>query len=226
MAKENLKTYLDVDNGETKASPDEILNLKEFRGLIVPPIIDYKKTVAKFRRRDFDCPCCAVAGCAGYNCFACIFSHRNSLARLAYINELEAALKEKENETMEENKTIEEFLRPGVLFKTESGEWYINIRGYYAYNVTLDERGDWCIKGMYTNIVRPKDVIEAYDVGETAAGASENMPLLVSDIGIIIKGLNLPCHIKTWKRPTPIKELTMSDLEKHFGCKVKVVKDN
>ncbi len=27
-----------------------------------------------------------------------------------------------------------------------------------------------------------------------------------------------------WKRPEPIKEMTMEDLEKHFGCKVKIIK--
>ena len=126
---------------------------------------------------------------------------------------------------MEENKTIEEFLRPGVLFKTESGSWYMNIRGDYAYNVTLSDCDDCCIKSMRTNIFSPKDVVEAYDSDETAAGTAKNMPLLITDIGLIINGCPLPPHIKTWKRPDPVKEMTMADLEKHFGCRVNIVKD-
>ena len=26
-----------------------------------------------------------------------------------------------------------------------------------------------------------------------------------------------------WVRPEPVKEMTMEELEKHFGCKVKIV---
>lgn len=29
-----------------------------------------------------------------------------------------------------------------------------------------------------------------------------------------------------WVRPEPVREFTMAELEKHFGCKVKIVKGN
>ena len=60
---------------------------------------------------------------------------------------------------MEENKTIEEFLRPGVLFKTESGHWYIYIVGNYAYNVVLVDGG--FIKTLSAYRVFSETIVEA-----------------------------------------------------------------
>lgn len=126
---------------------------------------------------------------------------------------------------MVEDKAIEEFLRPGVLFKTEHGDWFMNIRGNYAYRVRLVD--DACVQLGTAEVINPKTIVEAYDIDDRAIGVREDEPLFCSTIAMIIR-YRCPstADVRVWKRPDPVKEMTMADLEKHFGCKVKIVKEH
>lgn len=220
-----VNKYLDGLIDESKNNKEKgNETMDEYKGLKAPKMgtEELEKLWREVKNnRGYVCPK-GCEFCGNLDCNECVWSCQNSAERYDYLK----SIFEKEDgdkETMDENKTIEEFLRPGVLFKTENGHWYINIRGNYAYNVMTQDFGDY-IKICSCSRVNPNAIIEAYDIDETIS--REVQPLFLSNIEAIIKGRPFTFDVKIWKRPEPVKEMTMSDLEKHFGCKVKIVKDN
>lgn len=210
------------NNNNNKEKDNETVD--EYKGLKVPKLSEFQLAELWYEVKDNRyCACRKDSSfCGNLNCIKCLWAHTNAAERYNYLKSI-FEKEEGDKETMEENKTIEEFLRPGVLFKTESGKWFINIRGNFAYNVMTPVDAGY-IKLWSASTVDPKAIVEAYDIDETIAGVAQ--PLFISTIEAIIKGLYLPSCSKTWKRSDPVKEMTMADLEKHFGCKVKIVKED
>lgn len=216
-----VNKYLDglIDEAEKENE-----TMDEYKGLKVPKMSELQLAELWYEVKDNRyCACRKDSSfCGKLNCIKCLWSHTNAAERYNYLKSIFE--KEGDTENMKENKTIEEFLKPGVLFKTEGGYWYINIRGNFAYNIT-SAVGGYIKIGSATSI-KPEDIVEAYDTDVTIDGTDEKQPLFVSNIEAIINGRSFPWHIKTWERPEPVKEMTMEDLEKTLGYKVKIVKEH
>lgn len=106
-------------------------------------------------------------------------------------------------------------IESGMRIKLRSGELFIiikNSKSFIGVNnsgiVNMDYRDKYTFK--YTESNNPElDIIEVYDV-----------PTWNSDY------LKLKSFGKLlWKEPEQIKEVTLSELSKLFGCEVKIVKE-
>lgn len=182
----------------------------------VPPV-EYRDnhTVTETLELRPACSCSALLKnhqCREIMCEDCIFSLYNSEARLEYLK-TEGYLKMENNDTMPE-------LKGGMLLSYGDGdnnEWILTVNEESGYVIKLDrvivikyilpQLNQSMIKSIF---YRDDSIMTASDI-EACIGNYTGM--------LSYKNIN---H---WERKE-VKELTMSYLEKHFGCRVKIVKDN
>lgn len=126
---------------------------------------------------------------------------------------------------MENNDTMPE-IKGGMLVRNGS-DWVLTANSSEGYVVSSTSDGTITLF-IGTRINDYDAVSEVYYNDADVDGSNA---LCVADIRAIMSGSvdftdSRNRNIAVWKRPEPVKEMTMEDLEKHFGCKVKIVKDN
>lgn len=108
-------------------------------------------------------------------------------------------------------------IEPGYVIEDTSGKLFLVVSQRLAYEFTRTVNGDLRLDVLTDNRWTHSDkIVRIY-------GCEGRGWLTVSDLKDIAYDHN--DRYVLWQRPDPIKEMTMSDLEKHFGCKVKIVKD-
>lgn len=126
---------------------------------------------------------------------------------------------------MENNDTMPE-IKGGMLVRNGS-DWVLTANSSEGYVISSTSDGTPTLF-IGTRINDYDAISEVYYNNTDVDGDNA---LCVADIRAIMSGSvdfndSRNDNISVWKRPEPVKEMTMEDLEKHFGCKVKIVKDN
>lgn len=177
--------------------------------------------VTKAITNDSECSCSGVVkggNCEGVMCWDCVFSSRNPEARLEYLK-MKGIVKMENNDTMPE-------IKGGMLVRNGS-DWVLTANSSEGYVISSTSDGTPTLF-IGTRINDYDAISEVYYNNTDVDGDNA---LCVADIRAIMSGSvdfndSRNDNISVWKRPEPVKEMTMEDLEKHFGCKVKIVKDN
>lgn len=196
---------------------------KTYKGYCIPDCVDnpyYRGTLlanAKFAgscvARITDTP----AGCGGILCSECILhmSERDKADRLknlrGYVKEYPIA---SPSELMPE-------LRPGMLLRDDKGKFLL----YVTPSVSLVAQS--CESGLTTFKwgVRTPDEECIHEVWWAARSDMAISPGKASYI--ITNGVHDPQgSIKHWKRPDPVREMTVDEISEALGYKVKVVGSN
>ena len=164
-------------------------------------------------------PCVhADAGCVGINCSDCICdrTHRNFL--IEYLNKAEA---EREH-IMEEQ--IKALLKPGMIIRTVHGGFRLWVGGgrgeMYQLSLRNVERelNTVVLDSILTDSFFPREVAAVF------ADASCDAPAVrPSAIVALLNGKDSEFVRCVWKRPEPAKEMTVDEISKALGYKVKVV---
>lgn len=154
---------------------------------------------------------------------------------LGYYHYLEKELKKKRKkmsrvrEMLDTEWTIVLFRngRLGIVMKHEKSKG-LRIFGYDEYGLAVSPAGitrvinyneDLCFEpGDNDEINRKYDIMAIHD-------CRYHLPPSLTELKRILFGLQDPSEIVwDWKREE-VKEVTMEDIEKAFGCKVKIVKE-
>ena len=171
--------------------------------------------------RNSTCSCSSLLkshACTNVSCGDCIFSFYNPEARLEY-------LKTKGILKMENNNTMPE-IKGGMLVRNGS-DWVLTANSCEGYVVCITSDGT---PTLFVG-TRINDYGAISEVYYNDADVDGSNALCVADIRAIMSGSvdftdARNKNIAVWKRPDPVKEMTMAELEKHFGCKVKIVKES
>lgn len=105
-------------------------------------------------------------------------------------------------------------IKPGHLIKNEFGRFFLVVSEAVAYRLAKYNKG-LILAAMSDDYFKQLDrVVAIYGnlVGWLSVSELEDIVYKMEDKYLL------------WRRPDPIKEMTMSELEEHFGCKVKIVK--
>lgn len=151
------------------------------------------------------------AGCIGVVCPRCICdsTHRDLLKE--YLNKAE-----KEN-SME--KQIKAILEPGMVLRTRKGAFFLWVGGPREEAYCL-ERVKGCVALASCDSLSAEydDVDAVYAHHNRVASA-----VCASSLDELMQGKNDPFTRCVWKRPEPAKEMTVDEISKALGYKVKVV---
>lgn len=120
---------------------------------------------------------------------------------------------------MDSGNGVPEFV-PGDLVKTvsqdsEEVQWYLMCRDGYGYLLDGADGILLTIVGCWKVPLGARRVVAIY----RPTGA----PYGFTSIYRIINGVENPKDTIVWKAPEKVREFTVQELEKHFGCKVKIV---
>ena len=150
-------------------------------------------------------------GCSGIACPNCICdqTHRDTLKE--YLNKAE-----KESSVEEQIKKI---LKPGMVLRTKKGEFFLWIGGAREEVYRL-ERLHRCIAlaecdffvGEYDDV----DAVYAYHRSEAPA-------VCVFSLVNLMQGKNCQYMRCVWKKPAPVKDMTVAEISKALGYEVRVV---
>jgi hypothetical protein len=151
------------------------------------------------------------AGCVSVTCPNCICgpTHRDLLSE--YLNKAE-----KEN-TMEDQ--IKAILKPGMVLRTRAGAFFLWIGG-----VTRGEVYRLELTNGRIALAECDSLDGYYDVDVVYAHHNRATPAVcVTALVDLMQGHDSPYVHCVWKRPEPVKEMTVDEISKALGYKVKVV---
>ena len=158
------------------------------------------------------------AGCISVTCPNCICdrTHRNLL--IEYLNKVEA---EKEN-TMEDQ--IKAILKPGMIIRTVHGDFRLWVGGGRGEMYQLSLRN---VEREFNTVVLDSILTDSFFPREVAAvfadAACDAPAVRPSAIIALLNGEDSEFVRCVWKRPEPVKEMTVDEISKALGYKVKVV---
>lgn len=194
--------------------------MKTYKHVAVPPGVDSNLETlrAAVTKRVDGCifnatlrPFVGEVGCSSINCPSCICSrmHRDLLKE--YLSKAE-----KESSTEEQIKAV---LKPGMILRTRAGAFFLWIGGVREEAYLL-EHVNGCValkdcetlRGRYDSV----DAVYAHHSSTTPALAAFSLVALM-------QGIYDPYTRRVWKRPEPVKEMTVDEISKALGYKVKVV---
>lgn len=108
-------------------------------------------------------------------------------------------------------------IKPGYVIEDTSGKLLLVVSPKIAYEFTRTVSGYLRLDVLTTNHwAHSYKIVRIY-------GCEDRGWLTVADLKDIAYDHN--DRYVLWSRPDPVKEMTISELEEHFGCKVKIVKD-
>ena len=159
------------------------------------------------------------AGCIDVTCQNCICDHTHRDLLKEYLNKAE-----KENSMEEQIKAI---LKPGMIIRTVSGQFFLWIGGSNEEAYRLEHVNGRialcdCDSLPISGSLLPgggddeADVVYAYH-------NSANPAVAVCSLVNLMQGKYDPYTHRVWKRPEPVKEMTVDEISKALGYKVKVV---
>ena len=200
---------------------------KTFKGFVIPPVVDTpegRKCVREgYQLKRNNCFVGDIGLCTGGRpCRECI----------ACINSGDAVRKREVFEQYDRSYPLpgrfEEFLKPGVLLKTAQGNFYLWLGGKheeaYLVGVTdLPEEGPrLVVEGVETKFLKyhtddVEEVIGSNISGQEAVSADSVMCIMGGSCTLLAKAL----WVKP--KPAPVKEMTVDEISKALGYKVKVV---
>lgn len=195
-----------------------------FRGVAVPVGVDrnLERLRAAVARRvvgcAFDATPCTLgdAGCIDVACPDCICdrTHRDLLKE--YLNKAE-----KENSMEEQIKAI---LKPGMVIQTVSGQFFLWIGGPRGEMYTISLRQ---AEREFDAVVLEEingDSFPPEEINAVFADATFDAPAVRPSVIVALLNGKDPEFVRcVWKRPEPAKEMTVDEISKALGYKVKVV---
>lgn len=197
--------------------------IKRFKGVAVPSGVDrnLEEVHALMSERvegcifnaTSRCHIVGLVGCSDIACSNCICAHMHRDLLKEYINKTKS---EKENSAMEEQ--IKAILKPGMVIRTVGGQFFLWIGGVSreCYRIELTPTGV-CIR---ENIAWFRRYGEVDRVFADTHESSPAMPLIAMILSM--NGMDASTWVE-WKRPEPAKEMTVDEISKALGYKVKVV---
>ena len=160
-------------------------------------------------------PLVGTIGCSSISCMHCICTtkHRD-------------LLKEYLNQTKEDNmeKQIKAILKPGMVLRTRAGSFFLWIGGDRGemYRLSLRE-----VEREFSDVVLDSILTDSFSPGEVSAvfadTAFDAPAVRPSAIIALLKGKDSEFARCVWERPKPVKEMTVDEISKALGYKVKVV---
>lgn len=116
----------------------------------------------------------------------------------------------------EESKMPE--IKSGYVVEDTFGRFLLVVSPKLGYEFTRTVNGDLRLDVLTDNHWTHSDkIVRIY-------GCEDRGWLTVADLKDIAYDHN--DRYVLWQRPDPVKEMTIAELEDHFGCKVKIVKEN
>lgn len=118
-------------------------------------------------------------------------------------------------------------LKVGDVVKTREGRYFVILPNPFSLDGlgTFSAAGCQCYLSQYTDDLLEKtrethDIVAVYKSSVPHNRISFNLikGIMTCNIDKIVKEI-----IWDWERPEPVKEMTMEELEEHFGCKVKII---
>lgn len=161
----------------------------------------------------------------GTSCATCICDTCNADQFREFMDEYFGKEENKGEENME--KAIRRVLKPGMILKTNAGEFFMWIGGprSEAYELELAVGGP-C---SYDKHIRVRESITDFSsfskVDAVFTDVAETAPAIrVQCIIELMQGRAVEPFVRcAWKRPEPVKEMTVDEISKALGYKVKVV---
>lgn len=196
--------------------------IKTYKGYSIPDCVDnplYRDTLLYKAASTDSCVACRAgipAGCDGAHCSDCILQMRatDKVDRLKCLREYVKA-----NPVTSPCEPMPE-LRPGMLLRNDKGDFLL----YVTPSISLTALS--CESGVttFTWGVRTPDAERIREVW-WAAGSDAAVPP-GNTYCIITKGIHDPRVVKHWKRPNPVREMTVDEISRALGYEVKVVGSN
>lgn len=210
---------------------------KCFRGFIIPPLADTpegREAVRKGHRGDKDY--CFLTDVKSMMC-ECIGAKRSCALCIACLNNGDARLKREAFKEYDRRHPVERGgsevpeLKPGMIVEHENGDFFfleerrsdkelfLVMRFHYSFaGVTLTGRGPFTNRDLES--LRKRAVRVYADV----RFGGEVLHFIYEDIVSIVSGENAGSgDYVIWERPAPVKEMTVDEISKALGYKVKVV---
>lgn len=200
-----------------------MLEQKKFKGYVIPSEVDTEKGRELVRQgylgkrhrcfltSDFMPECEGVACC---ECIACI-------------NLGDSARKRKVFEEYDRRYPTEDFmseLKPGMIIKTVHGDFFLWIGGDCKERYKLSLR---TAEREFSTVALDSIATDSFSSAEVAAVFADPLPgtpaVRPSAIIALLKGEDSGFARCVWKRPEPVKEMTVDEISKALGYKVKVV---
>lgn len=194
--------------------------MKTYKHVAVPPGVDRNLEVLRAAVTEevrgcifsvTSSPLVGKAGCSSIACSNCIChqGHRDLLKE--YLNKAE-----KESSTEEQIKAV---LKPGMVLRTRAGSFFLWVGGPNEEAYRL-EHVNGCVAlescdsllGWYDDV----DAVYAYHNRITPAVA-------VCSLVALMQGTYDSYTCRVWERPELMKEMTVDEISKALGYKVKVV---
>lgn len=152
----------------------------------------------------------SMPDCFGISCDKCICTseHRDTLKEYLGMKESNIATKEQ----------IKKLLKPGMVLCTREGAFSLWVGGPRDEVYCL-ERIDWRIEITECVPFEEYDKVDAVYAHPNSASPA----VCVSSLVDLMRGKDCPIVCCVWKRPEPVKEMTVDEISKALGYKVKVV---
>lgn len=196
---------------------------KRFKGYIIPPDVDTKKgrEIARQgyrgeRHRCFLTPEFPLK-CEGVSCYECI----------ACINIGDPVRKHEVFEEYDRRYPAEDSmpeLKPGMIIKTVHGDFFLWVGGGHKQRYKLSLR---TAEREFSTVALDSTATDSFFPAEVAAVFADPTPgapaVHPSAIIALLNGRDPGLACCVWKRPEPVKEMTVDEISKALGCKVKVV---
>jgi hypothetical protein len=194
---------------------------KTFKGFVIPPLADTpegREAVRRGHRSDKEY--CFLSDIRPMS-IECVGKGRRCTDCIACINMGDSVRKHKVFKRYDslypaEGKAVMPKLKPGMIIQTSKGCYYLVVVGrkddVVAYRCLLDI-GRLLISDAVSFQADDPDIDAVYD----EEGPHWFFPAVIADI---LRGSE---RHRIWKRPDPVKEMTVDEISKVLGYKVKVV---
>lgn len=151
------------------------------------------------------------AGCSDVVCPNCICNPRHRDTLKEYLNKAE------KESSMEEQ--IKKIVKPGMVLRTKKGEFFLWIGGAREEVYRLEHVNGRIALAECDSFDREYDDVDAVYANHNGATPA----VCVFSLADLMRGRDCMFAHCVWKRPEPAKEMTVDDISKALGYKVKVV---
>lgn len=215
---DQFREFMDEYFGKEENKGEENM-AKTYKGVAVPSGVDRNQETLRATMSEGVRGCIfnttsrniiGLVGCSDIPCRNCICEHTHRDLLKEYLNKVE------KESSME--KRIKAILKPGMVLCTRAGDFSLWVGGPSDEAYRLECTGG-CVK------ITGCGSFEEYDrVDAVYAHSSESSPAVtVSSLVDLMQGRDCPFVHCVWKRPEPAKEMTVDEISKALGYKVKVV---
>ena len=211
---------------------------KTFKGFVIPPLVDTPKgreAVRRGHRGDKDCCFLADVKCMRDEC---IEAKRSCHGCIACLNCGDARRKREVFKEYDRRYPVGREsgvpkLLCGTVIKLDNGSYYL-IEG--PAGVPVEEAGNVCVTRLshkeknFDIFINHREVLQSYFPGNNVVAVyglrgfldGKYAALSTGDLHSILNGRG-EATMLLWKRPDPVKEMTVDEISKALGYKVKVV---